>query len=289
MENKEGSKKLKAASFSIYVNIFLIILKLIVSIMTNSLAILAELFHSLFDMLASVFAYLGIKKAEEPADKTHHFGHEKVENISSLAQTLLIVITSIFIIYEAIKRIYHPQKIETGYLGIIVMLITIAVDFFISKYLHKASSDHGSVALEADAYHFTTDLWGAISVLVGLFFVYMGFPIFDSIAAIIVALIMLYISYKLGMKAMHALTDGCPEDEIMEKISHTIKNTKGVLSFHKLRVRHAGSKLLVNMDIQVDKKMTIKKAHDVSHRVKERLKKEIRQIKDVTIHIEPEE
>jgi len=289
MENKEGSKKLKAASFSIYVNIFLIILKLIVSIMTNSLAILAELFHSLFDMLASVFAYLGIKKAEEPADKTHHFGHEKVENISSLAQTLLIVITSIFIIYEAIKRIYHPQKIETGYLGIIVMLITIAVDFFISKYLHKASSDHGSVALEADAYHFTTDLWGAISVLVGLFFVYMGFPIFDSIAAIIVALIMLYISYKLGMKAMHALTDGCPDDLIMEKISHTIKNTKGVLSFHKLRVRHAGSKLLVNMDIQVDKKMTIKKAHDVSHRVKERLKKEIRQIKDVTIHIEPEE
>lgn len=104
-------KKLRAASFSIGVNVFLILMKLVVAFVTGSLAILAELAHSFFDMLASMFAYLGIKKAGEPADETHHYGHEKYENLSSLAQTVLIVITSMLVIYEAISRIISPKPI----------------------------------------------------------------------------------------------------------------------------------------------------------------------------------
>lgn len=286
-EDNNCKEKLGAASFSIYVNIFLTIIKLGVAILTNSLAIIAELMHSLFDLLASVFAYFGIKKAAEPADEKHQFGHEKIENISSLLQTLLIVVTSAIIIYESIHRLIEPKPINAGLIGLTVMALTIIIDFFISRYLHKASDNYGSVALEADAYHFTTDLWCAIAVVIGLFFVYLGFPIFDSIAAIIVALLMLWISYKLGEKAIHSLIDGTPPNFIIEKMAKIIASTKGVRTFHKLKARNAGSMTLIEVHIWVNPNLTLKAAHKIAHDVKKRLIKAIPTIKDATIHVEP--
>jgi cation diffusion facilitator family transporter len=286
---EKSSVKLRAASFSVGVNLFLIILKLVVAILTGSLAVLAELLHSGFDLLASVFAYIGIRKADEPADGTHHYGHEKFENLSSLAQTVLIVITSMLVIYEAASRISNPAEINSSELGVLVMLITIFVDYRLSKFLHKASRDHGSAALEADAYHFTTDLWGALAVIVGLIFVSLGYPIFDSLAAIVVALLMLNISYHLGAKALHVLLDKSPPAEVVGKIEGVIRSTPRVKSFHKLRARLAGSKILIEVHIQVSSEMTVKESHDLSHDVKEKLMKEISSIKEATIHVEPDQ
>lgn len=267
---------------------FLIVLKLVVAFLTGSLAVLAELLHSVFDLLASVFAYLGIRKADEPADGTHHYGHEKFENLSSLAQTILIVITSIIVIYEAISRISNPAVIESSELGVAVMIITIVVDYRLSKFLHKASRDHGSAALEADAYHFTTDLWGALAVIVGLVFVSLGYPIFDSLAAIVVALLMLRISHHLGAKALHVLLDKSPPADVVEKIGEVIRSTPNVRSFHKMRARQAGSKILIEVHIRFPSEMTVKESHALSHEVKKKLMDEISSIKDVTIHVEPD-
>ena len=284
----EGKRKLRAASMSLYVNIFLILIKFVVMILTNSLAILAELLHSFFDMLASLFAYVGIRKAEQPADHDHPYGHEKFENLSSLAQTILIVITSFFVIYAAVNRLRSsPVKLESTELGIAVMALTIVVDYFLSRYLHATSKAYGSAALEADAYHFTTDLWGALAVIVGLVFVYMGFPFFDSLAAIFVALLMLWISYKLGKKSFHVFMDTSPQKEVMEEIKNTISSTTEVASFHKLRVRQAGSKLFIDVHIQVAPKMSVEEGHYVAHRVKERLLSGVKNVKEVTVHVEP--
>lgn len=284
----DGGKKLRAASFSIGVNAFLIALKSSVAFTTGSIAILAELAHSLFDMLASIFAYLGIRKAGEPADRTHLYGHEKFENLSSLAQTLLIVFTSVLIIFESVNRIFSPAKIEATELGLVVMVVTIAVDYFVSKYLHKASRDFGSSALEADAYHFTTDLWGAVTVIIGLGFVIAGFPVFDSIAAIIVAMLMLCISYRLGKKSLNALMDISPSQETMERIGSIIGSTKDVRHFHKLKARQSGSKLFIDVHVQLLPHITLRKGHYIAHRVKRRLVKEFPEIKEVTVHIEPD-
>jgi cation diffusion facilitator family transporter len=284
----QRSEKLRAASMSIGVNVFLIIMKLAVAIITGSLAIFAELAHSFFDMIASTFAYTGIKKAEEPADETHHYGHEKFENLSSLAQTILIVITSVIIIYEALDRIRFPKPIEATELGLIAMVVTIGVDYFVSKYLHKAGEEHGSSALEADAYHFTTDLWGAIAVIVGLVFVMAGFTMFDSIAAIFVALLMLWISYHLGKKSINALMDVSPSDAVMEQICTVISSTPGVENFHKLKARNIGNKMLVELHVHVSHCITVQEGHDISHDVKERLMAEFQNIKEVTIHVEPD-
>jgi len=285
--SSEGSKKLRAASFSIFVNVFLIALKGVVTVLTGSLAILAELAHSVFDMLASLFAYAGIKKAEEPADKTHLYGHEKYENLSSFAQTILIVVTSVLIIYEALSRIAAPRKIEATELGLVVMVVTIGIDYFLSRYLHRTSKKYGSAALEADAYHFTTDLWGALAVIIGLGFVLLGFPVFDAIAAITVALLMLWISYGLGKKSINVLTDRSPSDEVLERIEKIVASTPGVKSFHNLRARQAGAKIFIDLDMHVSPQITVRRAHAVSHNVKKRLMKEMPNIKNVNIHIEP--
>ena len=283
----DGGRKLRAASFSLGVNVLLILLKLSVVLVTGSLAILAELLHSFFDMLASLFAYIGIRKAQEPADESHLYGHDKFENLSSLAQTILIVVTSFLVIYEAVNRIASPTKIESTELGLGVMVITIVIDYFLAKYLHKTSRDYGSAALEADAYHFSTDLWGAISVIVGLVFVMLGFPVFDSLAAIVVALLMLWISYKLGTKALHVLMDRSPPQEYIDKIRNAISSTTGVESFHKLRVRQAGSRYLVELHIQDSPKKSVEEGHYIGHDVKARVMKDVPNIKEVTVHVEP--
>lgn len=286
-EKSIGSKKLHAASFSFFVNLGLIIFKGIVFFLTGSIAILAESLHSLFDLLASVFAYIGIKHAEKPADAEHLYGHEKYENLSSLAQTILIVITSIVILNEAAKRIHYPKTIEFLWAGIAVTIVAIIADLFISRYLHKASEKFGSHALEAGAYHFTTDLWSSTTVLAGFIFVYLGFPMFDSIAAIVVALMMLWISYKLAVKSINILMDKAPSNEVIEKVGRIIMSFKSVKVFHKLRARHAGNKILVQFHIHISEKKTVKQGHMLAHKMKERIMKEISGVKDVLIHVEP--
>jgi cation diffusion facilitator family transporter len=287
-EMSDGGRKLRAASYSIGVNIFLLVIKAIVAAISGSIALLAELAHSFFDLLASFLAYLGIRKADEPADSSHHYGHEKFENLSSFAQTLLITITSILIIYEAANRIIAPRPPEASELGIMVMGATIAIDFFISRYLHRSSKKYESTALEADAYHFTTDLWSAIAVIIGLVFVLMGFPVFDAIAAIVVALLMLWISFRLGRKSLNVLLDMSPANSVIERMDAIISDVPGVRKSHEMKVRQAGSKLFVNIHIHVLPSMTVKRGHEIAHEVKKRLQKEFPNVKEVTVHIEPD-
>jgi cation diffusion facilitator family transporter len=282
-----GRRKLHAASFSIYVNIFLILMKAAVAVLTGSLAILAEFAHSLFDLAASVFAYVGIKKAHEPADKEHPYGHERFENLSALAQTLLIVITSLLIFHEAANRISHPRKLEATGIGLAAMVVTIVVDYFLSKYLHKSSRQLRSSALEADAYHFTTDLWGALAVIVGLVFVKFHFLVFDAVAAIVVAALMLWVSFNLAKKSVNVLMDGSPPPDIMEHIGRIISASPGIVRYHKLKARHAGHRFLVEFHVHVSPEMSVKEAHDIAHEIKTQIMEEINYVKDVTIHIEP--
>jgi cation diffusion facilitator family transporter len=284
--NSTGSK-LGAATVSIIVNIALMALKLFVAIATGSIAVFAELAHSFFDLLASVLAYIGIRLADRPEDPDHHYGHEKFENLSSLAQTLLIVLTSIFIFYEAGRRIMEPGPIEAAELGLIAMLATIAVDYYVSNFLHRASAQYESSALEADAFHFTTDLWSAIAVVIGLAFVYIGFPIFDSIAAIAVAIMMLKVSYDLGLKAVGALSDRSPPPSVVTRMEMIVRGTPGVKGFHKMRARQAGKKILVEVHIQVPARISVARGHEIAKSVKLQIKNEFPNVKDVTVHVEP--
>ena len=288
VHDQETKAKLKAASVSILANSSLIVVKLAVALFTGSIAILAEAFHSLFDLLASVFAYLGIRQASKPADEEHHYGHEKFENLSSLAQTLLIVLTAFFVIYESIGRILDPHHTVSNIpVAAGIMLLTLIIDIAVARYLHRISGETASAALEADAYHFSTDLWSAVAVLIGLGFVMLGFPVFDSVAAIIVAILMLFVSYTLGRKSLLIMLDISPPRDVVADMRAAIHGTRDVENFHQLRVRQSGSKLFADVHLRVKGSLSVREGHALSHEVKRNLMKRHPRLKDVTIHIEP--
>jgi cation diffusion facilitator family transporter len=282
-------EKLKAASYSIYVNVFLTAAKLGVGILTGSIGIFAEFLHSFFDLVASAFAYVGIYKAQQPPDGTHPYGHEKFENLSSLLQTVLIFVTAVWVAYEAVMRLYHPAAIESSELGIAVMVVALIVDWYIAKFLHGVSEKEGSVALEADAYHFTSDLWSTTAVIIGLACANLGFPAGDSIGALIVAAMMVKLSFSLGNKALGVLLDKGATDDEVERIAAILGKEPDIKGYHKLRTRHMGSKLVVDMHILVDDKLSLSKAHAIAHKVEGRITQKVPGVKDVTIHVEPYE
>jgi len=279
--------KLRAAATSIGVNVVLLVSKILVAIITGSVGLLAECIHSSFDLFSSLLAYLGIKKASKAEDETHHYGHEKFESLSSFLQSIFILLTAAFIVYEAVQKLRHPVTVENSGIGIIFMIITIPVAYLTSRYLAKiARKEGGSHALEADSAHFTTDVLGSIAVLIGLFMVWLGYPIGDTLAAFVVAAVMLYISCDLIHDSFHVFMDCSPPKKTMKKIENILKKTRGI-TYHKLRARMAGSRIFVDVHIQVNKNYTIDKAHGVSGKIKHEIKEKIKSVKEVNTHIEP--
>jgi cation diffusion facilitator family transporter len=279
--------KLKAASYSIYVNVALSAAKLGVGLLTGSIALIAEFLNSFFDLLASVFAYLGIYKASQPADSSHPYGHEKFENLSALLQVVLIVLTAAGIAWTAIMRLVQPQRIESSELGIAVMACALAVDYFFGNYLLRVSRRERSAALETDAYHFTSDLWSGAAVIAGLACASVGFPQGDSIAALIVAGMMAKVSYELGGKSLGVLLDSGADGGQIKAIAAILAKEPQVKGYHKLRTRHMGSMLVVDMHILVDDRLALSKAHAIANRIEARIARRVPGVKDVTIHVEP--
>lgn len=281
-------KKLGAAGLSIAVNVSMLVLKIIVAIISGSIGILAEAIHSGFDLLASGFAYWGIKKAMEPSDSTHHYGHYKFENLSSLIQSIFIAMTSVLIIYEATNRLLRGAVgVESGY-GIGLMVLTVGVAHLTSKYLHEISVEESSSALEADACHFTTDVWSALSVMAGLIIVRLGMPAGDPLAAIAVALMMLHTSAHLSRKAVLVLLDTTPGDHVIDAVSAIITADKRVVSFHKFKARQSGTKIFIDVHIRLGRDIHLKKAHAIAHDLKRKIFALNEPIEEINMHIEPD-
>lgn len=286
---ESNREKLGAAKWSVYLNITLGSLKLLVGLYTGSLGILAEFIHTFFDFIASVFAYLGIKKAGEPADKTHHYGHERFENISSLLQALLIAATSIFILYEAYGRLISGNHtVNESSVGIIVMAMTLVADVKIARFLHRKSNETGSPALEADAYHFTTDIMSTLAVIVGLAATVMGFPIADILSAVFVAFVMLYISINLSKKSALIMLDEAPDNKTLEGIALLISKHPGIRGYHSLRARTSGHRIFIDVSIHLINEISLAQAHDIAEDIEARIIEEYPEVKEVVTHIEPE-
>jgi len=281
--------KLKAASLSIAVNMVMVFAKFFVASITGSIALFAEVAHSFFDLIASLLAYWGIRKAERPSDATHHFGHYKYENLSSFLQALLITGTAFVILFEAFQKLFHASPVDNSEWGIGLMMISIPISYFTSRYLSDtAKKAGGSPALESDSAHFTTDIVASVSVLFGLVAVYFGFPMGDPIAAFLVGLIMLYISYDLLKHSYRVFMDVSPDRETMRKIEEILNSEKRISRFHKLRGRMTGSSIQIDVHIHVRHDMEVKSAHRISHEIKSRIMKKVPAVKDVQIHIEPD-
>ena len=288
LDNSAVHEKKRVALFSVFAAIFLTGSKLFIGLLTGSLGILSEALHSCLDLVAAIITYFSVRISDKPADEDHHFGHGKVENLSALMETFLLLITSIWIIYEAVHRLLTGNvKIEVTIWSYVVVAGSILVDFSRSRALMKAAKAHNSQALEADAIHFSTDIWSSSVVLLGLVCSNFGFYYADPVAALFVAVIVIYVCYTLGRKAVDALLDTAPADyvEIIESIA---KNVPGLTSVHDIKARMAGADVFLEVCVHLDPSSTLEEAHRISHTFEELIHEKISRCK-VHIHQEPEE
>ncbi len=288
-ENSIESKEKRFVTMtSVIAAIFLTITKLIVGWVTGSLGILSEALHSGLDLIAAVMTYFAVKIADTPPDENHHYGHGKIENLSALFETLLLLITCIWIIYEAVHRltIEHPP-IVVNYWSFMVIIVSIIVDISRSRALMKVAKKYNNQAIEADALHFSTDILSSAVVLIGLSGSYFfDYHEADSISALFVGLIVIGISYRIGKKSIEALVDKSP-DVSREKIIELAKEVDGITNVHNIKVRASGSQIFIDLNIHVIPDLKIGEAHTIAHKYESLIVNNIER-SSVHIHIEPD-
>jgi cation diffusion facilitator family transporter len=283
-----------AAMSSVIAAVGLTGFKIIVGLTTGSLGILAEAAHSGLDLMAAVMTFLAIRISGRPADSSHLYGHGKAENLSALFETLLLLVTCFWIIYEATHRLlFHPVALKVTFWSFAVMVTSIVVDVSRSRVLYRAARKYHSQALEADALHFSTDIWSSGVVILGLVCVKVsgwvpGLAFLhqaDSVAAIVVGLIVVYIGAKLGISTVQALLDVAPSG-IEKKIISAVEVLPGVADCHHVRVRYSGPQLFVDIHVLVDGNQTLIEAHNLTEEIERTIQKLIPNA-DVTVHPEP--
>jgi cation diffusion facilitator family transporter len=287
-------EKTSAALSSVVAAVGLTAFKIIVGILTNSLGILAEAAHSALDLVAALMTLFAVSISDRPADKEHHFGHGKVENLSALFETVLLLATSAWIIYEAIQRLFFKSvHVETSIWAFVVMGTSIVIDYTRSRILYRAARKHNSQALEADALHFSTDIWSSSVVILGLTGVWLARFIpgltwmgqADAIAALVVALIVIFVSAELGWRTIQSLLDTAPKG-VADRISEEVGQMNGVSDCHAVRVRPSGARWFVDLHVTMDGNTSLTEAHTVTENI-EKLVHSILPESDVTVHAEP--
>jgi len=276
-------EKRSAALSSVLFAIGLTAFKIIVGLLTNSLGILAEAAHSALDLVAALMTLFAVRMSDKPADKEHNFGHGKIENLSAL-------------FHEAIDRLFFTKAdVEVSVWSFIVMGTSIAIDATRSRILYRTAKKYNSQALEADALHFSTDIWSSSVVILGLVGVTLARSIpalrwmseADAIAALLVALIVIFISGELGWRTINALLDAAPKG-MTEKISADVGKMKGIHDCHAVRIRPSGATWFVDLHVTMDGNATLNEVHEMTEKIEKRVHRLLPQ-SDVTVHVEPPE
>ncbi|MFL5827519.1 MAG: cation diffusion facilitator family transporter [Thermoleophilaceae bacterium] len=288
---EETGQKTRAAALSIASNSALILLKVAAGIVTGSIAILTEAIHSSIDLLASVIAFFSVRKAGEPADESHPYGHEKVENVSAALEGVLILVGAAVIVFESIRRLANPPEIDTLGIGIAVIAFSMVANLGVSAYLFRKAQLTHSPALEGDGEHLRTDALTSAGVLVGLVLVEVtGVKALDAITALVVAGAIVWAGLRIITQSTRVLVDeALPQDE-MDAVRDAIDQYAApeIIGFHKLRARSAGSRRYVDLHVQFRRGTTLERAHEVSHELQGGIRDALHGA-DVLIHLEPED
>jgi cation diffusion facilitator family transporter len=279
-----------AAGLSIASNAFLIALKLAAGAITGSIAILTEAVHSLIDLVASVIAYVSVRKADEPADAEHPYGHEKVESLAATIEGMLILVGAGIIVYEATHRLVIGASVEALGVGIAVMAFSVFANLCVSTVLSRQAKAHESPALEGDAAHLRTDALTSAGVLFGLALVQItGDVAFDSITALVVAVAIVWAGIRIIRRSSGVLIDEALPATEMDRIEAAIATarTAEVAGYHKLRARQAGARRHIDLHVQYRSGTSLELAHELAHRMRDSIEAEIPN-SEVLIHVEPE-
>jgi cation diffusion facilitator family transporter len=292
---EEALREKRVVAFSSLVAaLALTAMKLVVGISTNSLGVLSEAAHSALDLVAAGITLWAVRISGKPADAEHTYGHGKFENLSALVETLLLLVTCLWIVYEATGRLFlgHHEHVNANIWAFGVIIVSIVVDISRSRALMRVAKKYNSQALEADALHFSTDVWSSLVVLFGLVGVRMADAGWtwmvhaDSVAALGVALIVIGVSFRLGRKSVADLLDAVPQG-LRREVETLVAEVDGVDRVKRLRLRQSGADYFADLTVAVDHAMPFAQTHEIADRIESRIR-ELLPKADVVVHVEPE-
>lgn len=238
--------------------------KLAVALTTGSLAILSEALHSALDFAATVITYFAVRISGKPADADHQYGHGKFENIAALAETALLFLLSGIIIWEAVRRLASGEAhaVDASIWAFAVMIVSIVVDFFRARALRKVAGETSSQALEADALHFSSDMWSSLAALAGLAAIALGYPLADSIAAIAIAVLICIAGWRLARSNVDTLTDLAPPG-VMEEMMAIARRVPDVVAIDRIRVRQVGPATFADVAAAVSRTLPLDRVAEI--------------------------
>lgn len=288
----ETREKKRAALLSVGSAVFLVSLKSFLVIRTGSLGVLSEALHSGLDLVAAIITFLSVRVSDQPADERHPYGHGKFENFSAFVETGLLLLTALYIIYEGFNRLFfRVVEIQPSVTAILILCIALAIDITRARALGHVSKKYSSEALEADALHFSTDVWSTIVVITGIGLVWAGetwhisWLIYaDALAGLAVAAVILWVGSRLGKRTLDALLDAAPV-ELQEQIAREVGRMEGVLDVGRVRVRRAGNRHFVDATVGVARTASLEQVHTLSDAIERRIAEIVPS--DVMVHTEP--
>jgi cation diffusion facilitator family transporter len=285
----ETPRKRRAAALSIASNFALILLKLVAGAVTGSVAIVTEAVHSGIDLIASVVAYFSVRKAGEPADESHRYGHEKIENLAAAIEGMLILVGSGIIVYESVRRLIRGGTVDHLGFGIAVVAFSAVANFVVSALIARTARTTASPALAGDAAHLRTDAYTSVAVLVGLALVQLtGAEWLDPVVALLVAGAIVTAGVRLLMGSSRVLVDeALPEQERAAIHAEVVAfGDRGVVGYHQLRTRRAGARRYVDLHLQFEAGTSLEQAHEIAHAIQDKIAARLHGA-DVLIHLEP--
>ncbi|HXY00451.1 MAG TPA: cation-efflux pump [Candidatus Limnocylindrales bacterium] len=285
-------EKKRAALLSIGSATLLLCLKTFLVWRTGSLGVLSEALHSGLDLVAAVITFLSVRVADRPADARHQYGHGKYENFSAFIETGLLILTAVYIIYEAFQRLFfHTVHIEPSFTAILILFAALTIDLTRARALNRVAAKHTSEALEADALHFSTDVWSTLVVILGICLVWAGnawnvpwLVYADSFAGLAVAGVIVWLGSQLGRRTLDALLDAAPAG-LQDEITDAVGRMEGVLHVERVRVRRSGNRHFVDATVSVPRSASLEQVHALTDAIEQRVGEIVPA--DVVVHTEP--
>lgn len=280
-------EKIRIARVSVAAAVLLTGMKLAVGLWTGSLGLLSEAAHSGLDLVAAAVTWFSVSVSDRPADADHPYGHSKIDNLAALIETLLLLLTCIWISYEAVQRLFFKHvEVRVNIYSFAVIIVAIIVDYTRGMALARVARKTGSAALEADAMHFLSDIASSLVVLAGLAFTAWGYPGADAICSLGVAAMVAWICIRLGKKAVDALTDSVPSGQI-ERVRLAAAAVSGVRSAYDVRMRRSGPKQFIDLKVSLQPDLALDAVHELTEHVEDVLRSRFDGA-DVIVHAEPD-
>ena len=278
----------KTARNSMIINILLTIFKLFAGILSNSAAMVSDAVHSIADLFSTAIAIIGIKLASKQADKDHPYGHERFECVAALILAILIITTGLGIGWAGLQRIISGENLVIpGVIALVAAGVSIFVKEGVYRYMRRAALKIDSGVLMADAWHSRIDGLSSIGSFIGILGARMGFPVLDSVAAIVISIFILKTGVEIIFDAIGKMTDKACDSQTIEEMTALILAQDEVESIDQLRTRLFGNKIYVDVEISADQNVSLQHAHDIAHRVHDAIEQQFPKVKHCMVHVNP--